>query len=224
MSTEIHAPARSRTIELRWVRPPQQDRSKSTHDRLVEAAERLLAKGRSWHEISVAELVREAGTSVGAFYNRFRDKDALLHVLQIELDRQGVATATDAQALGAEAIPLDQLVRAFVALAVSAYRQQHGLRRALLVQMCTEKEFRDRAIALSKLTCEGLTSVLHARFPHHDRASLRTVVDVAHRMVYGTLDQSLLFGDTPTDHLLADSTLAEELAVAVLAYLERKLA
>ncbi|MBS1120266.1 MAG: Transcriptional regulator, TetR family protein [Deltaproteobacteria bacterium] len=211
-------------VELRWVKPARQDRSRDTHDRLIEAAERLLARDRSWDDITVAELVKEAGASVGAFYNRFRDKDALLHVLQIELYKQGEATAASAQLLGAsEFVALSALIRAFVTLAVTAYRQQHGLRRALLVQMASDKQFRDRSIELSRLTCEGLTGVMQARYPTLDRAALRTAIDVAHRMVYGVLDQNLMYGDAPTDHVLADSTLVEQLTLAVELYLEHEL-
>jgi len=211
-------------IQLRWVKPARQDRSRDTHERLVEAAERLLARGHSWVSITVAELVKEAGASVGAFYNRFHDKDALLHVLQIELYQQGAATAADAAVLGgAQLVTLDSLIHAFVTLAVGAYREQQGLRRALLVQMCSEKQFRDRAVELSRLTCEGLTSALHARYPQHARAALRTAVDVGHRIVYGVLDQNLLFEQAPTDHVLADATLIDELTLAVQLYLERKL-
>ena len=212
-------------LGLRWVKPPRQDRSRGTQDRLIDAAERLLARGRSWDEITVAELVKEAGASVGAFYNRFRDKDALLHVLQIELNKEGEATALQAASLGAAvAIPFDALIRAFVTLAVSAYRQQFGLRRALLVQMCHEEQFRDRAIELSKLTCEGLTNVLAARYPNNERAKLQIVVDVAHRIVYGLLDQNLLFNDRATGHVIEDSVLTDELTAAVLGYIQHRVA
>jgi hypothetical protein len=115
------------------------------------------------------------------------------------------------------------LIRAFVTLAVTVYRQQHGLRRALLLEMFASKQFRDRAVALSRLTCEGLVDVLQPRYPALDRASLRTAVDVAHRIIYGVLDQNLMYEDAPTDHVLADSTLIEELVTAVHAYLDRRL-
>lgn len=210
-------------VVLQWAKPPKQERSQNTQDRLIEAAERLCARGKAWSEIGVQELVKEAGTSVGAFYNRFRDKDALLHILQIALYEEGEATAASARALAALEVPLESLIRAFVSLAVSVYRQQHGLRRALLLEMFTNKQFRDRAVALSKLTCEGLTDVLHQRYPAVDRATLRTSVDVAHRIVYATLDQNLMYEDAPTDHVLADSTMIEELVIAVHAYLERRL-
>ena len=75
----------SESFELRWVRPPRQDRSRDTHMRYVEAAQRLLARGRSFSETSVAELAKEAQSSVGAFYSRFRDKDALVFGLLVIL-------------------------------------------------------------------------------------------------------------------------------------------
>lgn len=206
------------------MKPPRQDRSRETHGRIVEAAARLLGRGRSWSDITVAELVREAETSVGSFYNRFRDKDALLHVLQIELCEEGLATAIQAQELAsAEFIPLDAAIRAFVALAVSSYRQQLGLRRALLVKMCDDREFRTRSSELARVTCEGLTDVLRARYPHIDRAAARGWIDVCHRLIYGTLDQNLLFGDVdPTGQGITDAALVEEVTIAIVAYLEQR--
>jgi AcrR family transcriptional regulator len=208
-------------LELRWIKPPHQDRSRDTQARIVDAARRLLEKGHSFHEISVAALAREADASVGAFYNRFRDKDALLHVLQIELCAEGEATA--AAVLVPErwtGVPLEALIRAFVGLSVSSYRQQAGLRRALLVAMCNDKRFRDRSAALTRLTCEGLTAVLVARNPRVKRAVIRTAIDICHRIVYGVLDQDLLFADDPpTGHALSDKQLVDELGDACLAYL-----
>ena len=208
-------------LDLRWIKPPHQDRSRDTQARIVDAARRLLEKGQSFHEISVSALAREADASVGAFYTRFRDKDARLHVLQIELCREGEATA--AAVLVPErwtGVPLEPLIRAFVGLSVASCRQQAGLRRALLVAMCNDRAFRDRSIALSKLTCEGLSRVLFARNPGGKRALIRLAVDVCHRIVYGVLDQDLLYADDPpTGHPLTDKQLIAELGDACLAYL-----
>src|SRR5512135_2632828 len=123
-------------FELQWVKPPRQDRSRDTQGRIVEAAHRMMERGKAFQEIGVAELAKEAHSSVGAFYSRFRDKDALLRVLQAELNKEGFATAEQTFAIaGSAPVELEVLVRGFVALAVSAYRDQHGLRRALLVEM-----------------------------------------------------------------------------------------
>ena len=224
MSAKRPSNARRARVELEWVKPAQQDRSRDTHARIVAAAERLLSRGRSWAELSVADLVAEADASVGAFYNRFRDKDALLHVLQLELYAQGAATAAKAQELASSELPLEDVVGAFVTVAVASYREQRGLRRALLVEMCTNAVFRERAIELSKLTCSGLVGGLASHVKGKDVGRLATVIDVAHRFVYGTLDQMLLYDDqAPTGRKITDARLTEELTAACIGYLERSL-
>src|SRR3954471_10460908 len=61
-------------------RPPRQARSQMTLDRILDAAERVLDE-KSFTEATVAEIMIRAGVTVGAFYRRFPDKDALLHFL-----------------------------------------------------------------------------------------------------------------------------------------------
>ena len=80
---------------LRWVRPPQQARSQQTLDRLLDAAEALAAE-KGFDDTTVAEVARRAGSSVGAFYTRFKDKDGLLHALYDRYYEQAIATADDA--------------------------------------------------------------------------------------------------------------------------------
>lgn len=64
--------------------PPElkikQKRSRKTYDSLIKTAFRLL-KTRQLGSISVAELTRAAGYSVGAFYARFESKDEFLQAL-----------------------------------------------------------------------------------------------------------------------------------------------
>lgn len=190
----------------------------------MAAAERLLSRGRAWAELTVAELVAEADASVGAFYNRFRDKDALLHVLQLELYTQGAATAKKAHELAGSAVSVETMVRAFVGVAVASYREQRGLRRALLVEMCTNPLFRERAIELSRMTCAGLVAGLAGHVKGKDTERTALAIDVAHRFVYGTLDQILLYDDqAPTGRKISDPQLVEELTSACLGYLERSL-
>lgn len=208
-------------LGLRWIKPAHQDRSRATHDRLTAAALRILTRGRSFDELTVAELVKEADASVGAFYNRFPDKLALLHWLQIGLYEEGDATAR--AALDPQrwiALPLEQLVHAFVALAVSSYHRQRGLRRALLVAMGTDPAFRERAAGLAQRTCEGLTAMMAARNPARSRAEIRGEVDVCHRIVYGVLDQDLLFtSGSPTGKHLSRASTVTMLTRACMAVL-----
>ena len=68
----------TRSAEL--VRPAKQARSRATRDRLLAAGRELL-EGGAFDAIHVADIARNAGCSVGAFYQRFPDKDAFLTVL-----------------------------------------------------------------------------------------------------------------------------------------------
>jgi AcrR family transcriptional regulator len=61
-------------------RPPQQHRSQETLDRILDAAERVLDT-KSFSEATLVEIMERAGVTVSAFYRRFPDKDALLHLM-----------------------------------------------------------------------------------------------------------------------------------------------
>src|SRR5437762_6307200 len=71
---------RVRPMTIPRFRPPQQTRSRETLDRILDAAERVLDE-KSFTEATLAEIMERAGVTVGAFYRRFPDKDALLHFL-----------------------------------------------------------------------------------------------------------------------------------------------
>ncbi len=63
-----------------WVRPPRQQRSDESLRRIIAASKKLMER-KSFFDISVAEIVKEARSSIGVFYSRFPDKLALLHHL-----------------------------------------------------------------------------------------------------------------------------------------------
>ena len=60
----------------------KQNRSKKTYNCLIEAGFKLI-KERDFDSITVAELSKVAGYSVGAFYTRFTSKDELFDVMVI---------------------------------------------------------------------------------------------------------------------------------------------
>src|SRR4051812_31414315 len=77
---------------LHWVKPPQQARSQKTLERLLDAAEELIAESGA-AAFTVSEVVKRGGSSVGAFYARFPDKDALLATLHQRSCSEALATA-----------------------------------------------------------------------------------------------------------------------------------
>jgi len=110
------------------VRAPQQERSRDTLRRMFDAAERLMAE-RSFEKITVQQIVKEAGTTIGAFYTRFKDKDALLESMHAEHIAENVAlyeqTMSDLPGLAAH----DRL-ELLVEMIGSAFRSRPALMRS----------------------------------------------------------------------------------------------
>ena len=77
----------------------QQARSRDTAERLLQAAETLLAE-EGLSGLSVSKVVKRAKSSVGSFYARFQDKDGILQALHARHMRQILEAL---EALGPEA-------------------------------------------------------------------------------------------------------------------------
>jgi AcrR family transcriptional regulator len=106
--------------------PPRQTRSQETLHRILDAAEHVLEE-KSFSEATLAEIMQRAGVTVGAFYRRFPDKDALIH----HLDERFFAelyeradTVLDEQRWRGE--PLEAVLRGFAVEAVKLYRARAG--------------------------------------------------------------------------------------------------
>lgn len=81
--TRIRVLSQAPTDGLRRPLPTKQDRSRKTRDALIAATWKLL-QSQPWQAISINDIVKLAGSSVGAFYSRFTDKEALLEALGAE--------------------------------------------------------------------------------------------------------------------------------------------
>ncbi len=206
--------------ELRWVRPPQQARSRETLDRILDAAE-LLVAAKGFEDTPVGEVVRRAGSSVGAFYARFHDKDGLLYALYDRWLEQAVATTDDAldpERWAGASVP--EILATVVPFLVSTFRERAGLIRAFVLRNQTDAEFRARQERLSHYVSTKLAELLLARrdsleHPHPERAVVFGLT-----MAFSTIESAVLFGETRSRVLtLSDDELAAELVRAFLAYL-----
>jgi AcrR family transcriptional regulator len=73
-----------------WVLPTHQQRSRRNRDSLLKAGERVFA-ARGFSDAHVSEIARLAGCSIGSFYRRFKDKQALFLALQAAMYDQAHA-------------------------------------------------------------------------------------------------------------------------------------
>lgn len=208
------------TPRLQWVRAPRQARSQETLERILDAAEHLVTE-KGFEDTTVAEVVSRAGSSVGAFYARFHDKDGLLYALYERYLAQATATADTVLAPAQwEGAGIERIVREVVAFLVAIYREQAGLIRAFVLRNHTDAEFRARRERLSHHIHALLGALLLARRDEirHPQPERAVVFGLA--IVFSTLESSMLFGELrSTELVLDDDELAAETARAYLAYL-----
>src|SRR5262245_50018865 len=127
------------------ARAPRQSRSRATLDRLLDATGAVLAE-KPFEDASVAEIARRAGSSVGAFYGRFPDKESLLDCFDkrfFELARASCDEFFDSD--GWNAASLDDSVALLLSLLVANHRRHQGVLRALLQRQRSDPRFRARA-------------------------------------------------------------------------------
>jgi AcrR family transcriptional regulator len=208
------------TPPLRWIRPPQQARSQETLERILDAAQALVVE-KGFEDTPISEIVRRAGSSVGAFYNRFGDRDALLHALYQRFYEQAIATSRDAldparwQGRGVAVI-----VGSVARFLVAVYREHGPLIRAFVIRAHIDPGFQARQERLYDDVNRRLSALLLERrgelaHPHPERA-----IAFGLTLVFSGLERTLIFGEAlPAASVLDDEELAVELARAYLAYL-----
>ena len=77
-------PGESGEVGLPPADKPGEHRPETARDRLTEAGIRLFGE-RGFHTVQVSDIVREAGYSVGTFYNSFDSKEAFLATIVGEI-------------------------------------------------------------------------------------------------------------------------------------------
>jgi AcrR family transcriptional regulator len=105
----------------------KQERGHITYDALLEAGFKLLME-RDIEDISIFELSRVAGYSVGAFYARFRSKDEFFDALITK----HLEVRTDTQKRLVESLSRDALVNDLISNVVDYYWDHHIFWRAVL--------------------------------------------------------------------------------------------
>ncbi len=203
------------------LRPPLQARSRRTLDRLLDAAEALLGD-RSFDDVTIADVVRRARSSVGAFYARFPDKDALLDALY---DRhQAQVTAALGEALDPKHWlndPVSQIVEQLVHELVKLHLAKRGLLRALVLRGHMKPDWRyDDPAARGQLSLARVGELIGSRRDEIAHPEPKMAASLGFLMVLATLREKLLFGDSTASALRVDAQqLERELVRAYLAYL-----
>ena len=214
------APARSPG----GLRRPRQARSRATFDRLMTAAAELLAE-RRFEEATVAELVRRARSSVGAFYARFESKEALLDELHVRLFEVGRASWAEFLASPRwKDASAGAIVDAVVGRLVDRRRERHGLLRALALYARSrpESSFARRGAELNRKLTERLTALLLERRREIGHPRPARAVAFALQIADSVTRDAILFGETGLAPAVRDHELKSELSRALRLVLRLK--
>ncbi len=203
------------------ISPPRQQRSRETLDRLISASEELLGE-KSFDEISVAALCLRAGLTVGAFYARFPDKDAMLHFLAKQLLEATPIAIEDEWRADAKA-PLAELIRSAVGSAVQVYRQRRALMRALILRSRSDKKLRAQLNAANQRNLEWFMQLLLARRDEIGHRNPRRAAEFGLLMVVSTIREVVVFNESwHGAERFDDDELARELSAVFIAYMQIK--
>jgi len=112
---------------LRGVNPAQQPRSAATFHALIQAGRKALDE-KFFDEMTIGEIARDAGASVGAFYGRFANKEAFFSAIQ-EITVADIEARLKAQLARpeVEALSDGKFLAAVAKFTVEIFRKHRGL-------------------------------------------------------------------------------------------------
>lgn len=198
------------------LKPPLQVRSEATLDRIASATQELLDE-KDWKDISVEEIARRAQSSVGSFYGRFTDKEALLdyleqdHLSEIGFD---ISSSTNVNE------DLESILRQLIGSLVLYHRRNRGLVRTLAM--------RDRSVkvGLQRLSNSHLLTNLQSTLPILERKRYevqhpqpKRALLLALSFALSAIRDGVLFPVSTGIASISDEEMADEISVAVLSYL-----
>lgn len=205
---------------LHWIKPPRQARTQESLERLLDAAEALLADKR-FEDIHVAEVANRAGTSVAAVYRRFKDKEALLHALHERLCEEAFATADDAlipeRWVGAG---IREILDTVVPFLIDALEGREALDLAVYQRGLTDAAMRERSDRLIRYVMEGLSRLLLERRDEIGHPDPERGVSFALVQLFAVLVQIYTAGRRDVALVrMGDREVIRELTRSCLAYL-----
>jgi AcrR family transcriptional regulator len=201
---------------------PQQARSRETMERLLDSAEGFLERSL-FDQVSIAEIARQAGVSVGNLYNRFPDKTALLE--EVYARHETKRTEWFTERLAPERwrdVPLEDRVPALLALLVTHFTARPGLIRSFIMYHRTYRDRETREMRAGAGTIYArLVEFLLERREEIRHPSPETAARTGIFVVLAACRDRLLFGADPMASAMRINQAAfrAELSLLLASYL-----
>lgn len=208
------------TPPVELLRPPQQERSRESLDRVLQAGQELLEE-RGWDGFTVQEVSKRAKVSVGSIYARAPNKDALILAVYdyavAEL-REERAVLDDSDRW--EGLDLAGVVHGGMREMVGTMLRHEPLLRVVMTRAATDPVIRERGAAQIFAVAKQFQELVRARRDEITQPDPDLAIEIAFRMAYSTIVRRITFGSNFGAYVeVDDETLVEEMARVMCSYL-----
>jgi AcrR family transcriptional regulator len=202
------------------VAPPKQQRSQETLERLLDAGQALIEE-KGLADVSVPDIVQRAGSSVGGFYARFRDKAELLRALEERFFAElGARVDEISRAEHWGQAPIPAIVRLCMGELVETFREREALIRAFMARAAQDAVFMEEAHRFRCKVSDGIVRLLLTRRRAIGHADPGLAIDFGVQLAFGMMHHWVIFGGVQAGgRRLSDRDLVDELSRSFLGYL-----
>ncbi|AEI81933.1 transcriptional regulator TetR family (plasmid) [Cupriavidus necator N-1] len=197
-------------------RPPRQLRSEETLAKMILAGRDLIEQHGNFDLVLISDVIRIAGTSIGAFYGRFKDKDAFIaSVLDAAFAemRAGANIGLPNDAASVEQGTASEFAARIVRYYVDMCRRNHGMFKAVLRHFAARNPDLNPMRCLDRHIQSLVAPALAKKMQAQAKAGSESEVRIGMQMVVGTLYLSLLIDPGP---LRVDGDLIETKLTAMM--------
>jgi AcrR family transcriptional regulator len=202
------------------VQPPQQERSRASFERVLEAGTELLEE-EGWDGFTLAEVSRRAGVSIGSIYARVKSKDDLFHAIH----ERHVARIADEHVRLADLdewrpLPTRTLVCDVVRELGEIFRSNDRILRVIMHRGIVDGVVAARSSAGASQFADWVERLLLERRKEIVHDDPDTAVDVAFRMAWATFARQIMYGPTfESRRFIEWDRLVDEVGSACATYL-----
>ena len=196
------------------LRAPTQSRSRESTEALLAIGKRLIAE-HGVDGCNMPDVAAAAGSSIGALYFRFGNKEKFVsEVMQRHVDQTRADLAKVLARIEANAKTPSDVIEAMTTWVVGGARRNEGLLRAQLRRALDRPGEWEPFRVLGQEIVEGILGLLD-RFPQvHKTPEWQRHVRIAMQLIFGTLNNDLI--NRPGPLHLDDPQMSRELSLAAL--------
>lgn len=188
-------------------------------NRMLDAAEALFAAGGD-DAVTIEAVVRQSGTSVGAFYARFTDRAGLLSAMQTRFHERMKQEAGSAIAAAIVQPNLKHVISTFVKCALPAALRHRESILFFVATSATDTPLRQDGVAENTKFATAFSAMLEpfrAEIAHPDTD---LAIDMAFRIFFAMFIQRALFNPREaTGRELSDEHHMDEISHCLIQYL-----